>query len=301
MSSLFFFVFSVLHSIIVDPTLDILSVHTIDNGLPSNQVRSIYMDSTIVWIGSNVGHAWLADNEWKRDNRPVNPITKGVSDIYRDSSGNLWFGGLEKSHRYSNDSYTTYDIAEDMKIAGRVVFSFYEDNSNRLWAATSGGASLYDGNIWTAFTGMDSLKHTVVHDIHQDRHGTYWFATRKGGLNGYDGSSWQYRFPDKNCRNIITDNQHTMWVGTSDGLVCFDGKEWHVFEDGNTVLPMFEGDKGFIWCIANGTDILKFDLDGNSVHYSDPTQGKATEIYTLAKASDGTVWAGTDQGIFVFY
>ncbi len=283
------------------PTLRITQSFTVQDGLPNNEVRTLYDEPNGgFWIGTANGAAWVEDGHWQRDQRALNPVTEGVSTILKDTAGRLWFGGLHKGHVYHGDSYHTFSIEKDLGLNGRVIFSFHEDQNLNIWAATTGGVSIFDGKSWQPFTVEHGLKHNAVHDIDQDEHGAFWFATRKGGLNIYDGTDWQYLYPEKNCRKIFKDDLNNMWVGTNDGILMFDGVQWHVFEAGKTVLPMFKGLKGYVWCIANGTDILRVSGNGKVIYYDNPTKSQASEIYALAQGENSAVWAGTDQGILVF-
>ena len=284
------------------PSLKITSSFTTNEGLPNNEVRALYNDPNgPIWIGSGGGAAWLENAKWQVDTRTINPVVNGVSAIMKDSQGNFWFGGLNEGHVYQGDSYQTFGITDDMGLDGRVIFSFHEDHNDNIWVGTTGGISIFDGAQWEPLTMEHGLSHNVVHDIDQDKNGAFWIATRKGGVNIYDGTNWEYLFPEKNCRKILKDDLNNMWVGTSDGVLMFDGVQWKTFEEGKTVLPMFKGLKGYIWCVANGTDILRISADGKSIYYANPTQNQAGEIYQLEYSDDGSVWAGTDQGIFVFH
>ncbi len=280
--------------------LEIQRVYTTEDGLPGDEVRVLYADhQNQLWAGSNNGPSRWSEDRWQ-PGPSEQPLQQGVSTIFEDSKGNLWFGSFMSAHRFDGERYTTFSIKEDLGLAGRVPFAFFEDNQHRIWAATPSGASVFDGESWTPFA--EGLKHPVVHDISQDRHGALWFATRKGGLNIYNGDEWKYLFPDKNCRKLLRDANSNMWVGTSDGLLHYDGSHWVVYREGTTVLPMFEGPKGFIWCISNGTDILRVSKDGRTIHYQDPAQSSVGEIYDLAlRTENGDVLAATDKGILVLH
>lgn len=287
-------------ALLTTSSLKITTIHTSNDGLPSNQVRSLYydMEANSLWAGTGNGATQFKNSTWQVDKRKINPVINGVSTIFKDSKKNVWFGGLNEFHVASGMEYQTYSIVDDLGINGRVVFSFHEDQDQKIWAATTGGVSVFDGTSWTPLS--EGLKHPVVHDIKQDHQSKYWFATRKGGLNIYDGKDWNYLYPEKNCRKILKDGQN-MWVGTSEGIIKYNGDTWKVFEEGRTILPMFKGAKGYIWCIADGTDIIRIDQNGKLISYENPTNGQAGEIYDLTQDHKGSVWAGTDSGIFVFH
>lgn len=284
------------------PTLNIKAIYSTDDGLPDNNVRIVYNDPDgIMWAGTGSGPATLSTLEWKPDTESENPITSGVSSIYKDTKANHWFGGFGMAHRYNGASYESYSILNDMGLNGRVVFSFHEDEDKNIWVATTGGVAIFDGSNWNTMTMENGLSNNVVHDIDQDKNGNYWFATRKGGLNIFDGSEWKYLYPNKNCRKIFRDREDNMWVGTSDGIIKYDSVKWQVFEEGKTILPMFQGHKGLIWSTIDGTGIIRISSEGKTILYEDATNNKANEIYHLEYDKNGSVWAGTDQGVFVFH
>ena len=282
-------------------TLKITTVYTVDEGIPSDEVRAIVMDNArVAWIGTKNGFAWFSNGAWNKDLRETNPVINGVSTIFKDSKDNIWLGGLNECHVYDGNSYNTYSISKDMGIEGRVVFSYHEDPDQNIWTATTGGVSIFNGNTWRPFPIENGKENNVVHDIDQDSKGRFWFATRNAGLKIYHGNRWESYYSDRNCRKILRDDSNNMWVGTNNGLIKYDGLRWQIFEKGKTILPMFEGKKGLIWCIANGRDILRISQQGQTIQYNDPTQNLAGEIYQLEYDPNGTIWAATDHGLVLF-
>ena len=73
-------------------------------------------------------------------------LYSSVGAIYRDKSGNLWFGTQGGGvSRYDGKSFTNFTTAQGL--ANNVVSSICEDKSGNLWFGTQGGGvSRYDGN-----------------------------------------------------------------------------------------------------------------------------------------------------------
>ncbi|MEO1050930.1 MAG: two-component regulator propeller domain-containing protein [Bacteroidota bacterium] len=282
--------------------LNIIETHTIENGLPNNQVRVILNDSDgKIWAGSKEGVVQYDGTKWHRSTANDYPLNIGTTSIFESKGKHYWFGSLGKAISYDGFAYKTYSIIEDMGLQGRVVFGFHEDENGRIWVATTGGVAIYDGEQWKTLTVENGLSHNVIHDIKQDSEGNYWLATRKGGLNIYDGEKVEHKYLEKNCRKILKDNAGTMWVGTSDGIIKYDGTDWKVLEAGHTILPMFQGAKGYIWCVKDATHIIRINAEDRVIQYDNPTEGHTNEIYHLEQDNKGAVWAGTDQGIFVLH
>lgn len=271
-----------------------------NEGLPANDARSIFIDSKgSKWVGTSSGAARLSGDIW------VNEIIidKPVIAIFEDSNHNMWFGGIGEVNRYDGKELMRFSMKDDIQLEGRLVFPVTEDDNGNIWAATAGGAAIFDGINWSPMTIDKGLKHNVVHDVINDDKGRTWLATRKGGLNIYDGETWKYFYPEKNCRKLLRDKKNNMWGGTSSGLLPFDGENWRVLVEGKTMLPMFEGKKGYIWCVSNGSHIVRVSsgIDKKRYHYQNPTAGQDNEIYDLDSDQNGAVWAGTDQGVAVLH
>lgn len=291
-------------SSMVVSTLKITTTYKVEDGLPDNSVRSMIQDKNgAIWVAGGNGIAFFTNSKWSKDDNEENPVTGGTPSIFQDSQDRIWFGGIGVIHVYDGTDYQSFSIEQDLKITGRLIFSFFEDRDGNVWAAGAGGASMFSNEEWTPLTTSNGLLHNVVHDINQDTQGRLWFATRKGGLNIYDGNEWKYFYPEKNCRKIVKDELGNLWVGTNDGILKYGDSKWLVLEEGKTTLPMFQGDKKYLWCVSDGKSILRIPVNGigKQITYESVIDGYAEEIYHLQKTSSGSVWAGTDNGIVVFH
>ncbi len=63
------------------------------NGLPSNNVLSLYIDhDAILWVGTSGGLARLARGQWASFSKDQGMVTDSIAYITEDSLGNLWLG-----------------------------------------------------------------------------------------------------------------------------------------------------------------------------------------------------------------
>lgn len=129
--------------------------YTEENGLPSNKVRSLYVDSKgYVWIGTNKGIATLDPNNNIID---ISYIFEkiGVSDkfvraVYEDSNGNYYIGcfldgGLIKINPKTK-KYTIYKNKEDdySSISNNSIRYITEDSKGNILVGTSHGINILD-------------------------------------------------------------------------------------------------------------------------------------------------------------
>jgi len=151
-----------------------------------------------------------------------------------------------------------------------------EDKAGNLWFGTSGeGVYRYDGNLFTQFTEKDGLSSNSVRSILEDKKGNIWFGTNNG-LCCYDGkiikqislpknATYQSNFATNytpssvnEVTGIMQDNNGTLWFGTTNGIVCYDGNNFSYFLDNHTIINdsgltlksvqcMFQDKNGNIW------------------------------------------------------
>jgi len=169
----------------------------------------------------------------------------GVSEIYKDKKGNLWFGTMGGgTYRYDGKSFTPIFGADEIGISR----SIFEDNSGRIWM-TNNGVGLYyleEGKL-VNFTTEYSLQNpndpladefnSGFQAIEQDKNGDLWFGTFSSGLWRYDGKKLKYYtksglLPIVTVKTIYKDKSGKLWFGIGEGSVYgFDGKTFYRFDE----------------------------------------------------------------------
>lgn len=167
-----------------------------------------------------------------------------------------------------------------------------KDKSGNIWFGTTGeGVYRYDGKVFTQFTQKDGLCGNGIFFILQDRLGDIWFGSKQA-ISRFDGKKFTNisipttigsNFPYSNSFNnypstknelwsMMQDRSGKMWLGTTDGIYCFDGKSFtrflnnNILNIGNVSLKwtqcIFEDKSGNIWfgswVLAN-EGICRFD------------------------------------------
>ena len=172
----------------------IVESYSTDDGLPSNKIRSLYVDKNeYLWIGTNNGLAIL------------NPETKhimdlsyifdkvGVSDkfvraIFQDSDGEYYIGcflggGLIRLNPDTNSIKVYKSDENDIgTISNNTIRDINEDNLGNILIATSHGLSVLDKGTdkFIHFTEKDGLSNNTIYGILVDELNNIWMSTNYG-------------------------------------------------------------------------------------------------------------------------
>ena len=175
------------------------------------------------------------------------------------------------------------------------------DKEGNIWFGTYGeGVFKYDGKIFTNYTLNEGLNSNTAYSIVADKEGTIWVGTNKG-LNRFDGNKFQEisivlktNLPFSNYASNITpsensvwsmmlDRKGTLWLGTDDGVYCYNGKAFSRFiETQNLVnkdslqlkaiFSILESRDGNIWftaCQSEGVSMFDGKTLSNIIPYKD--------------------------------
>lgn len=154
--------------------------------------------------------------------------------------------------------------------------------------------------------------------IYFDSHGLLLIGT-EGGLKIYDGytmetfrsNAYSPKLLPNNTINCITeDHRNRMWLGTRNGLVCFD-KRWNTFKTYNLskdnqriIYTLFTDHEGRVWIGTDGGLSLYDEKNDKIVNYNvedittiDPDGKKSKSDYYSVKAiaedKNGNIYIGT--------
>lgn len=165
------------------------------------------------------------------------------------------------------------------------------DKDGNIWFGSYGeGLYKYDGKLFVRFSMEQGLNSNIIYSILQDETGNIWIGTNKG-LNRFYGNKFNiipivlsnnniYHTNNYNNTNppidnavwsMMQDRNGTIWLGTDDGVYCYNGKEFTRFLDNQTVInkdslklkgifSILETKNGNIWfteCASEG--ISSFD------------------------------------------
>lgn len=216
----------------------------------------------------------------------VNELDKSIFIIFQDKNDNYWFGSFGNGvYRY--DGKTILHFTTKHGLSNNFIRQIQEDSLGRIFFATHGGISMFDGKKISKLIP----ENTNPHDWKLNA-GDLWFMGEPGknGPYRYDGKSLHsLEFPKHYMADqvastipnqkyspaeiyfIYKDHKGNPWFGTSNfGLCRYDGKNmsW-LYEDQLQFVPsggsfgirsILEDKNGKFW-ICNTR--YRYTIDGN--------------------------------------
>ena len=211
-------------------------VFTKENGLKSNSIHQIFKDSS--------GNLWFKTAQkgiTKFDGKNwTNYFSKGKWDqttFFEDSNGTVWIGARSAEYVQANGIWKL--TGDDFERIIRVGVNFIEEDSEgRIWF---GGKKLcsYDGVSVTEYSKKETGDNQIT-ALYIDNLDNIWVGTRSGVVK-YNGKSW-IQFSDQlkslKCQvnSIITDTNGNIWLGAEDGVFKYDGVKWTHFTKKNGLV-----------------------------------------------------------------
>ena len=288
--------------------MDWVRHYTINDGLVDNRIMTaVQRANGEIWIGTPSGVNWFDGNTWyAAPNAEEGNVNKGVSVVFEDRTGNLWFGLSPRSRpylisRYDGVEWEVFRVEDGLPNGD--VQAIAADGNGNIWVGTTEGIAVHDGSTWQVMTAPDLIGNNVQ-SIKIDVEQTVWIGTTTG-ISLLNGGSWSHLtkahgLASNNILTLFESQNGGFWVGTRDNGVSFSDRSWRLIatHDGvsdNRVTAMLTDRRGATWVGArNG---LARHVD-SKIKLIEELQGR--EVRVLAEDALGRLWVGTDSGIAVF-
>ena len=326
------------------------------NGPYNDKVFSINASGKDVWVApggytSTWAQTWRHDgfyhydgdiwsfNLWNHVFDSVTDITWVQSDpinrsiVYAGSysKGILVFenGSFKQLYDYRNSS-----LGKHIALNYTFVTGFDFDSNNNMWLANSGADKLLsvwrrDGS-WQAYNignGGGSTGRIMV-----DKNDIKWIFHRDGSATVFNGNTAKTVNKNANSGNLpgeincfTTDNNGTVWVGTTDGVALFyDSKkifQYNTYACSKILIPRNDG-SGQADYLLSGQSVLAIAVDGannmwfgtndgviqtsndgqTTLHHftTDNSPLFSNTVKDIAIDDDGNVFFSTDKGIIAY-
>jgi ligand-binding sensor domain-containing protein len=196
--------------------------------IPATSITCLAADATgELWVGTENGIAMKTKDGFKLYTKENGLPDNTINAIVPVKSGKVWVGTNNGAACFQSGSWTAYTV--DQGLCGAKVRGIALDNNGVVWMGTEKGISTFNGSKWTTYTMNNGLSWNDTKAIACDpRTNIIWAAVGEKDINSFDGTSWkQYmEVVEGAVKCIMTDTQSRIWLGTTNGLVKFNGDEW---------------------------------------------------------------------------
>jgi len=190
-------------------------------------------DKGRIWAGSYSSGIYVLDRKtgkelahYSRDEKEFSSVSNFIFDIFKDSQGDLWIGGI-------NGKFVCYQTKENKfrTYSELSISSFGELSPNQILLGSSNAIKLLNkqtGEIKNFLSGYVVQDFKIIGDV-------VWVCTSGEGLLGFntkDGSVKTYTTREglpSNFLNSIIYADNCLWIGTESGLCRFNPSDQTAF------------------------------------------------------------------------
>jgi signal transduction histidine kinase/ligand-binding sensor domain-containing protein/CheY-like chemotaxis protein len=260
--------------------------------------------------------------------------------IFQDNSGFLWFGTYGGLFRYDGNSFREFQPIRNHpgSLVNGHIRSICQDSSGVMYIGTINGLSVYypETEEFRRFFNNPkdpySISNNTIYKVFTDHSGTVWVGTFGGGLDKIEKiRTYKNKKPVDEFKfihltegegkkqlssNKITDIAETpdgnLWIGTQNGLNCFDRKKNQVIRflhnpadaqsiSNDNISSLCVDKQGNVWAGTWEKGLNLLDPQGHKFvrFFNDPNNKYSLShniIMELYCDNSGTVWVGTWGG-----
>ncbi len=280
------------------------------HGLAGPVVQAIHVDAGGgVWFGTkDNGISYLREGRWTTINRRQGLTNLDIRAIASGPAGSI----LAATHlngiaHYQNRRWYSFSSG----IVGNKIHAVAHAHDGSVWLGTGSGASRYHNGYWynyaSEFTTPDVRSFTF------DPTGAVWIGTFGAGIYRHQGREWKVTdvLSGIGSNNIVGTHltPEGLWlIHEQKGASLFDGKEWKLFDNNNTVGlldPAYPAqathlDKDLTLYIGfKGGGVVKRPLRGRwqRIGFMSGAGGRGV-VNSISSDDDGALWFGTKIGLY---
>lgn len=269
------------------------------------------------YIGTYGGGMYVLDPETLQltDFEPGEPQPFATGQIFcirTDHRDDLWIGTSMGLYCYRDGKQIHHFTAANSKLPEGNIYEIYFDSTHKGWVCTENGLCIWDpssNSLKTAIFPEGFIHREKIRTVFEDSEHMLYFLPDKGNLFTSDLSMSRFKrfrpntpLEGKDCVFMLEDDYGWLWIGTNNGLYCYDKKETFIpynFMDGMpgpifTSCPPVKDDKGVIWLgNTKGLIYAGSDLNRKEKRYNYPVA--ITDIYANGKRIDRPVRRKDEQ------
>jgi len=217
--------------------------------------------------------------------------------LIQDRHGYLWIGTGAGLNRYDGADFTAFGSQDGL--ADDRINDLRETEDGRLWIATSGGLSFWDGRDFTTVPPADPTDEVMISclSIHAE---LGLLCGTDQGLYRREGNQLRplsiTGLSEEPIWALAEGRDGALWVGSDTGLsVIRDGEATRITGiTGTRILGLLQDIEG-LW-VASALGLYRLEGDRIRAFHEPESLGRGL-VGSLYKDAEGTLWAGTHNGV----
>lgn len=220
-----------------NPNDQTMICYTRNNGLASNDVKSIYVDETnnLIYIGTHTGGLSILHRNTGKIETIKSDNLKNIYAIEPTNDGEFWMNGLSNLIRF-NPQNNTFSLVKK-QADGRAflhdrILNLFRDKKHRLWIISEQGLFSYKENkgelqSCQILPEESSVNQKAINCLYETADGIFWIGTRSGifrfdeAKNEIKQYTTAHGLPNNAVHGILEDAYGKLWISTDKGLACF--------------------------------------------------------------------------------
>jgi signal transduction histidine kinase/CheY-like chemotaxis protein len=259
-----------------------------------------------IWAGTDGGLKRIYNGAIQTYTTRDGLLSNPVWALEQSHNGDLWIGTrLGGLSRMSGGRIRSYGAADGLP--SRSVLAILEDRHGNLWLGADGGGLIrFNGARFDSLDTGNGFPNDIARTIFEDREGSLWLGTGGGGLVRLSDQPFTVftrrdGLPSNLVWSVAPSRRGGVWVGTGSGVARLSaggGASNSVSAfPGSMAWPVYEDTRGDLWVCTESKLAYRFhqgDLSAKA-----PAQWElAARCRAIAEDSDGTMWFGTDRGLY---
>ena len=291
---------------------------TIEDGLPSNIIRSVFKDSRgIMWIGTGAGLCRFNGREFKVYNSSNGLAAENIFDITEDNQGNIWIGAMaEGISKFDGKKFTNYTVKEGL-VCNDVRRVWWSKKFNLLLVGTNKGCSVFDGKSFYSLTPAQVISNTDTYFVLgflEDEDYIQLHAYGHPKVYRYYPSTHKFseepntRNNSPSCSPVIGMHGDTIWAWSRSGIRVWNKSLKQSFDSLGQPFHLAVDDEKHIWIAAWAETPSGPSMPGGLYVYNGEVVQRMSEKVGISDQGVWTVfydsvfhvvWVGTlHQGLF---
>ena len=290
-------------------TNSITYFNRLNSELPQNQIYSVVASrqkTLFVLTGSKL--LKIEEGFWYDI---VTPADFSVQNSNRcmavDGSGQLWIAAGTTLYKWDGTQWHFYN-SSNSAMPQASLSSLMIDKEDRKWIISSAGLIFFDDQDWIVYNESNTACAEMRYPncIAIDSSKTRWIGSINGLIRWSSSGITLLRPPYNpeihfSVYEIEVSRDEILWIGSSIGLLRYDGLEWQQYTSINSVLPdnhitaILNGSDGTVW-LGTARGLVKCSAEQWVIYNTVNSQIGGNNIRTIYEDSTSGMWFGTADG-----